>query len=787
MDINTENLFGRAFDMSSGIIYYPVRHHSAACAMHLEKVIEEYQPDSILIEGSADADMLIPYIVNENTVPPVCIYYSYDDKKGLVDENCEKYRAYYPFLEYSPEMTALKKGSKTGAEIHFIDIPYGEMLVNEKRKELQFDFGKEGYDGEASYTRKIAEDNGCRSFSEFWESRFETAAPHKDTNEFVKSVTALGYYMRQFGKSDEADYMKNLRREKYMADNIAKYSKGHKRTLVVAGAFHILGLLEPDKSIKALKKCDSSAKSIYLMPYTFFEADSKSGYGAGIPFPSFYQKIWEKFHDEKIPNDKVYEETVLEYIVKTARYTRSKQAVSVPDEVNAFAMAKSLAVLRDKSSAGVYELIDGVRSTFVKGDINTTATFELDFLYKQLTGMGIGKIVSDEKIVPPVVEEFHAQCRKYRIKTNTIAYQDMTLETVKKPAHYEKSCFLHRMEFLNTGFCRMTAGADYVNEKDTNLIREQWRCRYSTDVETALTDLSVFGANIYQICSTLIEKKFKDNMTAAELGKIMIHIHVMDMDIIIAEKNAVMRSVILNDSDFISVCGFIHSVKRLIVMNKLRNGAFPPVLCEYMSTAFEKAINLLDAVKSADDDKLDDVCKGIRMLYSVSMEYGEICHAENLFDEIERIYTDSECKNEIYGVMTAVMFKSGRISTEEYCRIIGSYLETADGNDASLFLCGIFMAGRDILFTDKKLLFIIDTVISGMDADEFKAVLPNLRYAFTNFIPSETERISGMIAQHYSVSEDTISGSCTYSREDVEKASECDRKASLNLRKWGLD
>ena len=96
------------------------------------------------------------------------------------------------------------------------------------------------------------------------------------------------------------------------------------------------------------------------------------------------------------------------------------------------------------------------------------------------------------------------------------------------------------------------------------------------------------------------------------------------------------------------------------------------------------------------------------------------------------------------------------------------------------------MAGRDILFTDKKLLSQIDKIISSMDYDEFMAVLPNLRYAFTNFIPVETQRISKMVADSYNTDVENLAGSYVYSREETIKAMDNDRKAVENLRKWGL-
>ena len=41
------------------IILLPVRHHSPACAYHVDRTIEELRPDVILVEGPDNADSLI--------------------------------------------------------------------------------------------------------------------------------------------------------------------------------------------------------------------------------------------------------------------------------------------------------------------------------------------------------------------------------------------------------------------------------------------------------------------------------------------------------------------------------------------------------------------------------------------------------------------------------------------------------------------------------------------------------------------------------------------------------
>ena len=50
------------FSLDGPVVYFPIRHHSPACARHLERIIDEYEPDCILVEGPENANDLIPVL-----------------------------------------------------------------------------------------------------------------------------------------------------------------------------------------------------------------------------------------------------------------------------------------------------------------------------------------------------------------------------------------------------------------------------------------------------------------------------------------------------------------------------------------------------------------------------------------------------------------------------------------------------------------------------------------------------------------------------------------------------
>ena len=92
------------------IVYFPIRHHSPACARHLEQLIRQRKPQAILIEGPASFTSLIPLVLHPKTKTPFAIYTSFvrEEPESQVDNSAAKtaallgpprHAAYYPFCD----------------------------------------------------------------------------------------------------------------------------------------------------------------------------------------------------------------------------------------------------------------------------------------------------------------------------------------------------------------------------------------------------------------------------------------------------------------------------------------------------------------------------------------------------------------------------------------------------------------------------------------------------------------------------------------------------------------
>src|SRR3954463_9464631 len=106
--------------MASAPHIFGVRHLSPAAAWHLRQLLDRVRPKLVLIEGSDDADELIPHIVSARSKLPIAIlaYTADAPVRTFV----------YPLATYSPEYQALVWCQENKVKARFMDLPSSVFL-----------------------------------------------------------------------------------------------------------------------------------------------------------------------------------------------------------------------------------------------------------------------------------------------------------------------------------------------------------------------------------------------------------------------------------------------------------------------------------------------------------------------------------------------------------------------------------------------------------------------------------------------------------------------------------
>src|SRR5579885_457170 len=328
------------------IIFFPIRHHSPACAWHLERLIDERKPRAILIEGPRDATALLDNIAHQATRAPIAIYATFLDTANRLGRPTvgrakpARFSAYYPLADYSPELVAIRRGLAAGAEVRFIDLTFPEMVLAEggQQKEQARSLLDEHELRHSQFLKALCQRTGVRDSDDLWDHLYETNFQQVPTDKFIQGVETYCALSRADYTTEMLAAEAHLAREAAMAAEIAtEAGRGEGTILVVTGGFHTPGLKErlaaETKPAASYEPIPGEAQTL-LMRYGFAQLDRLNGYASGMPSPAFYQRVWEHLHNHKTPDVLPAARAAAEFIVELGRVSREKApGLSPADEI----------------------------------------------------------------------------------------------------------------------------------------------------------------------------------------------------------------------------------------------------------------------------------------------------------------------------------------------------------------------------------------------------------------------------------------------------------------------
>lgn len=738
------------FSLDAPVLYYPVRHHSPACAWHLERVIQRYAPDCILVEGPENANHLIPVLTHPDTRAPVALYYAYRDEAGLLDTEHgeESFRCYYPFLDHSPELAALRSAAALGIPAQFMDLPYGEILLATRdarglrAKEEKLSYASDRYLAASRFQKLLCEKTGLRGFEEFWEKYFETAGMFQTDEAFVRQMNAYCLLARQNTPEEELTEDGCLAREAHMALRVREAAEQFSKVLVVAGGFHIWGLLHGPAQTPERGTLPEKDQSVYPMRYTMPAADALSGYASGMPSPGFYASVWAALHAGA--PDQVWDQVVLDYLVRTGRRLRGDGAtISAFDETCALQQARGLAELRQKPGPGLYELQDAVLSAFVKGEASLSGVEPLRVLRTLTTGKAVGQLC-EGALAPPLAHDFDAQCKKHRLKQEAASRQELTLSIFSEPRHRAASRFLHQSVFLDCGFAQRTKGPDLLRRRDRNLIRESWTYRWTAAVDAALIEHAVSGATVREACATELRQRMAAAGRAEEGAALLVQGFLMGIGDVSDALAGRMDELLIQDGDFASLCAACASLNTLEEWQAQYGEQSAYDYPALLGRCFDRVLNLLPSMGAVDDRQVPSVQQACMLLYQVTGRDSFAAQRPALLDAFQALTRRDPLHPALHGAALGLLYGADPDWKREIDAAIRGYLQGTPGMlaQSAPFLQGLFYTARDLLLVDPDFLSKIDRLLCALEDNEFTRLLPELRLAFSYFVPTETDRLA---------------------------------------------
>jgi hypothetical protein len=723
----------------------------------VDRLIRALRPDAVLIEGPRDATPLIPLLTHPGTKMPVAIYTTYvqrPEKKQDVGETETgsagailpaeplRHAAYYPLCDYSPELAAIRASAAIGAQARFIDLTFPEM-VEHGRKSLDaraISLFDERHLLHSEVLKGACQRSGARDPDDLWDQLFEIDHERKDGARFFADVLAYCALARHDYTHEMLETDGCAAREAAMAAAVGEPAG---RVVVITGGFHTVALPTVEPAAPKPVPVEPKDALVAVMRYGFEQLDRLNGYASGMPAPEFYQRVWEGQPPGRL-------------IVDLARAARERgMGVSIADEIAALEHVRRLSALRGHGRPSREDVLDGIRSVFIKGAADVEGVPVLALARKLLAGERVGK-VPPEAGVPPLVEDFRRTAARLKVELDKVDVRDVSLDLYRNARARQVSRFFHRLRFLGVPFAQWVAGPDFLSGKDLERIKEAWKYRWTPATESRLIERSLYGSTLDAAAAGLLLEQLsaaedKGQGRRADLAagllveacRMGLHRHAQA----VLERTA---RLVAEDGSFVSL---VRAMQQVLVLHLSREPLEAHALggvVELAALAHDRACYLMPGLASTSEAEEQAVLGALNGLIQAALTLGDTAGRRDLrHGSLRALVRSSGGPAAVRGAAVGLLFGDGVLEPQELVATFRGHLLSTkqEGHDGAAFLRGLLHSARSVLWLVPAVLQNLHEVLREWEEDRFVAVLPELRLAFADLTPRECDQVARCVAE----------------------------------------
>jgi hypothetical protein len=752
---------------------FGVRHLSPAAAWHLRKLLDRVRPKLVLIEGSDDADQLIPHIVSPKSKLPIAIL-AYTAEAPV--------RTFgYPLATYSPEYQALRWCQENKAKARFMDLPSsvflglmdrddGTAVLDSEAKAEKKKGGKpaQGNDPDAeneaappleplpkrhSVYEQIAQLAGEPDYETYWERHFEQL---RAEDAYLQAARSYGAELRALEDFSTRHAAENLVREAYMRRKLQHaIADGFKpeQIVVVTGAFHAsaLGPELPPMSDDEFARLRRRESKLTLMPYSFFKLSSQSGYGAGNHAPAYFEMVWTGFNENQTSSLPTL------FLTQVARELRAggtfRSTAEVIDGVRlAEAMSdlkNSVPTLRELEDAAVTLLGQGdpavVRESLLRVEVGTaigalakgvSQTSIQDDFYRELSRLKL------DPFKTAVRRELDLDLRENRrVKSTEAAFLDL-----------HRSSFLHRLAVLEVGFAQPLA----LRQEGTTWA-ERWALQWTPEAEIALVEAVLLGETIDLAVAFKFKQCLEKCTAIAEAAGIIRQACECGMSGSIELARQTLQRLANNSSDFAALAGATRELGLVIRYGDVRQFDAEPLKPLLEQLFLEGALALVGA-SNCDLAATKQRVVGMDELNKVALDYTSLIDEPLWINELQKLARADHLNPLLSGYACALLLERNLIANEELAREVSRRLSPGISADLGAgWFEGLARRNRYALLTRLVLWEQLAGYVASLTDEEFKRALVFLRRAFGDFSPAEKRSVTENLGEIWGVNPDQVS------------------------------
>jgi hypothetical protein len=725
---------------------FGIRHHGPGSARSLRSALEALQPDALLIEGPPDANELLPLFAHRELVPPVALLVYAVDMPHL--------SAFYPFARFSPEYQAIRYALQQGVPVQFMDLPFYHQLA-------QGTGGQEAEGQEAGGGRQetdtvdeqqetdsdpssrllppvidpigaLAKAAGYSDGERWWEKMVEQ---RRDQHELFEAIREAMAALRE----DQAYLDPNeALREAWMRQTIrAALKAGHQRIAVVCGAWHAPALRDlaeakaDERLLKGLPKIKTAAT---LTPWTYGRLSYRSGYGAGVAAPGWYDHLWEM--GERSASSSLI---TTHWMAKVGQLLRQEDLdASAAHVIEAVRLAEALAAFRGHPLPGLHELDEACQAIFCFGGDGPMA-----LIRERLTiNERLGEVPAEVPAVP-LQQDLQREQRRLRLKAEA-SWRDLKLD-LREPVAREQSALLRRLNLLGIAWGQLG------ERSGKGTFREIWRIQWEPEFSIQLIEAAIWGVTVESAAAAKALHAVNHAESLPALVGVVNQVLLADLPGAVDALMSQLQARSAQSSDIGELMDAL-TVEDRQTRTSLVGSALYGNVRQTDSSLVRQVIDgmvtricvgLVNACIGLNDDAAEAMFKRIVAVDGVLGLLGQPEQGRQWHAALRRIADTQGINGLLAGRACRILFDAGVCTAEELGQRLSLALSKAsDPASAAGWIEGLLRDNSGLLLlNDTRLWSILDSWLIALNVDIFQAILPLLRRTFSTFAAGERRQL----------------------------------------------